>query len=380
MEIHRKTISYSAFKQKTENILETKITEEIKWKLHWFRKTRTEKNELLEIRKNKLKDKFIRSRTKWIEEGEKQTKYLCHMESRNFTTKLISRRELDNGKIITDQTQILEETKLFYQNLYSRRDCQTDDNFTENMTCINFNKLSNEEAHTLEREINYFEALKFLKNMKHNKRPGSDGFTAEFLKFFWIDLHCFILSNTQKLGVITCIPNPNKPKHFLKNWRPITLLNCIYKIAFGCIANRIKNVLDNIIAKDQTGFIKGRYIGENIRLIYDIMHYTEKLNIPGMLLLIDFEKAFDSLSWTFIEKALDLFNLKTSMKIGLEPQEYFTMNFLSESFKLERGCKQGDPLSPYIFIFLCKHLLRLFTWVLDKHSSYIRFIMISTTH
>ena len=122
------------------------------------------------------------------------------------------------------------------------------------------------------------------------------------------------MSNTQKLGVITCIPKPNKPKHFLKNWRHISLLNCTYKIASGCIANRIKKVLDKIIAKDQMGFIKGRYIGENIRLIYDIMQYTEKQNIPGMLLLIDFEKAFDSLSWTFIEKALDLLHFKISIK------------------------------------------------------------------
>ena len=144
--------------------------------------------------------------------------------------------------------------------------------------------------------------------MKNYKCPGSDGFTAEFLKFVSIDLHYFIIrsinysysiiemSNTQKLGVVTCILKPNKPKHFLKNWIPITLLNCIYKIASGCIANRIKKVLDKIITKDQTGFIKGRYIEENIRLIYDILHYTEKLNITYMLLLID----FNSLSWTFI--------------------------------------------------------------------------------
>ena len=85
---------------------------------------------MLEIRKNELKVKCIRSRAKWIEEGEKQTKYFCNMESRNCTNKLISRIEL----VITDQTQILEETKLFYQNLYSRRDSQTDDDFTENMT------------------------------------------------------------------------------------------------------------------------------------------------------------------------------------------------------------------------------------------------------
>ena len=246
----------------------------------------------------------------------------------------------------------------------------------ENITCINFNKLSNEEAQSLEGEINYSEALEFLKNMKNDKSPGSDGFTAEFLKLFWTDLHCFIIrsinysygiiemSNTQKLGLITCIPKPNKPKHFLKNWRPITLLNCIYKIASGCIANRIKKVLDKIIAKDQTGFIKGRYIGENIRLIYDIMHYTEKLNIPGMLLLIDFEKAFDSLSWTFIEKALDLFNFKISIKNWIRTLYYNSTSrvlqngFLSESIKLERGCRQGDPLSPYIFT-ICAEILAI---------------------
>ena len=67
--------------------------------------TRTERqNELLEIRKNKLKGKFIRSRAKWIEEGKQPTKYFCNMESRNFTSKLIYRIELDNGKVITDQT------------------------------------------------------------------------------------------------------------------------------------------------------------------------------------------------------------------------------------------------------------------------------------
>ena len=64
----------------------------------------------------------------------------------------------------------------------------------------------------------------------------------------------------------------------------------MYKIASGAIANRIKLVINNLINKDQTGFIKGRYIGENIRLIYDLMNYTEENNIPGLLLLIDFEK------------------------------------------------------------------------------------------
>ncbi len=70
----------------------------------------------------------------------------------------------------------------------------------------------------------------------------------------------------------------------------------MYKIASGAIANKIKTVLNILIHRDQTGFVAGRYMGENTRLIYDIMQYTEDKDIPGLLLLIDYEKAFDSVS------------------------------------------------------------------------------------
>jgi len=108
--------------------------------------------------------------------------------------------------------------------------------------------------------------------------------------------NCGNLSITQTQGIITCIPKGDKSRLFIQNWRPITLLNTVYKIASGVIANRFKLFMDKLIHNDQTGFIKGRYIGENTRLIYDILHYTEENEIPGLLLLIDFEKAFDSLS------------------------------------------------------------------------------------
>lgn len=142
--------------------------------------------------------------------------------------------------------------------------------------------------------------------MKNNKSPGSDGFTAEFFKFFWNDIGVFIVrslnegyrkgefTSTQKLGIITCIPKGDKNREQLQNWRPISLLNVVYKIASGCIAERMKNVLDKLISENQTGFIKGRYIGENIRLIYDLLNYTDTHDIPGMLFLIDFQKAYDT--------------------------------------------------------------------------------------
>ena len=81
-------------------------------------------------------------------------------------------------------------------------------------------------------------------------------------------------------------------------------MDTVCKIASGSIANRFKLVLHDIISNDQTGFLKGRFIGENTHLIYDVLQYTEENDIPGLLILIDFEKAFDSLSWSFIQKAL----------------------------------------------------------------------------
>ena len=117
--------------------------------------------------------------------------------------------------------------------------------------------------------------------------PDWMGLPLSFFKFFWIDLGNFILrslnfgynngtlSVTQKQGIITCLPKQDKNRVFLKNWQPISLLNVIYKLASSVIANRIKTQLSNVIHEDKKGFIAGRYIGENVRLIYDVLFETK---------------------------------------------------------------------------------------------------------
>ena len=156
------------------------------------------------------------------------------------------------------------------------------------------------------------ECLEALKSMASEKTPGSDGLRCEFYKVFWNDLAKILLnalnfsfetgqlSISQKRGIVKLIPN------------------CGYEIASKAIASRIKTFLPKLISDDQTGFLKGRCISENIRLLDSVIKYTERRNISGLLLFIDFEKAFDTLVWSFISKTLLHFGFKPSLLNWIE--------------------------------------------------------------
>ena len=116
------------------------------------------------------------------------------------------------------------------------------------------------------------------------------------------------MSSSQRQAVITLIEKEGKDRCNLNNWRPISLLNVDYKIVSKTLAMRVESVIHKLIHIDQSGFVKGRNIAESVRTIQDIIDYTKYKNIPGLLLFLDFEKAFDSLEWNFLFSALKHFN------------------------------------------------------------------------
>ena len=103
------------------------------------------------------------------------------------------------------------------------------------------------------------------------------------------------MSVTQRQGVITCIPKEGKDKQYMKNRRPITLLNTVYKTVSSSAAARLKMVLPELISEEQKGFLKGKYIGENIKLLSHTLLYINKHQVPGLLLMADFNCVFVSL-------------------------------------------------------------------------------------
>ena len=164
------------------------------------------------------------------------------------------------------------------------------------------------------------------------------------------------MSPSQRQAVITLIEKQDKDRTYLENWRPISSTNVDAKIASKVIATRIVKLLPEIIHSNQTGYVLGRgYIGEAARSILDIMDYTKTYDIPGLLLFIDFEKASDSLEWNFMFKCLEVFGFGPSLTRWIETfysniTSIINNGTLSASFEINRGVRQGGPLSPDLFI------------------------------
>ena len=115
------------------------------------------------------------------------------------------------------------------------------------------------------------------------------------------------LTRTQKQAIITLIEKKDKDRRDISNWRPISLINVDVKIGSKAIAKRLENVLPSIIHHNQSAYVKGRTIFDAVRTIEDIMDYTERYKISGKMICIDFKKAFDSVSRTFLFRTLSAF-------------------------------------------------------------------------
>jgi hypothetical protein len=270
---------------------------------------------------------------------------------------------------INSQTAIEQEIQKYYKDLYSNKDEHISLEINEFLNNEHIRpNLTDEQIYNLEQDITLQELTDALKKTKNGSTPGFSGFTYAFYKCFWRYLgrtilnamkYSFIINklpSSQNIGIISLLPKGEKPKQFLENWRPITLQNSIYKLISSVIANRINFVLPTIIHSDQSGFVNGRYIGDCIRNTFDIMQWAKCKKRTGLLLLIDFHKAFDSISFKYIDKTLNFFGFGANFKKWIN---ILLHNFkacinhagnISEFFNVARGCRQGDPIAAALFV------------------------------
>ena len=322
--------------------------------------------ELENHRKPYIEGLIVRSRTQWHEEGERSSKYFLSLEKRNVDRKSVQ-YILNEGQTITKSDAILSLFSKTLQEKYTVQDTtEIDLNFIQNNVT---EKLSEIEKQTLDSEFTLQELSTALQGMKKGKTPGSNGFSVDFFRCFWKQLGVFLhraleysfsrgkALSTHRESIITLIPKAGRPSHSLKGWRPISLLNVDYKIISTAIANRFRKVIDHIISSSQSAYIKGRYIGENSRLVYDVITHVNATNQSGVIMAADFEAAFETVSWPYVRTVLKELNfgnyfieIINIMYLNEQNFSRILMNgFLGDKIYLHRGIRQGDPVSGYLF-------------------------------
>ena len=335
------------------------------------------KLQLQTLMRQKTKGAILRSKARWQEHGEHNTKYFLSLEKRNHSRKTVTKLKINENEYTCNQFEILQKEKTYYEELYKSQKSGTCNQAASTFfDANNITTLSNDEKLSCEGLVTENECLTALREFKNGKSPGTDGLPAEFYRRFWSELgtdmcasfnYAFstgTLSISQKRGIISLIPKKNKDKCLLENLRPISLLNIDYKILTKTIAKRLEKVLPNVINPNQTGYIKGRFIGENVRLIHDIMYHTKLTDKPGIAIFLDFRKAFDTIEWCYLKKALQMFSF------GPDIQKWFDIIYndasscvlhnghASEFFLLGKGVRQGCPLSGLLFVLGIELLAR----------------------
>ena len=332
---------------------------------------RSQKEVLVESKGQRLADKLG---TKWYQEGEKSTRYFLRILNRTCPDNF-KELSLSDGEIISDPKRIEKEIVSFYKNLYEDYDRtilqeNDDEEFFNEIIPIDDNK-SNE----ISAPITLDKLARVLRTTK-DSAPGPDGIPYSIWKELWEEtaqplldswnysLQVGKLPPSHKISFLKLIPKQGKDSKLLTNWRPITLSNCDHKMFTKLYANRITERIVESLGENQTAYLKGRLINDNIRsLIANIKIVNSEENLDSLIISLDAKKAFDSVEHSFIEKCLHKFGLGGFVPIfkmlySELRSDIIVNGVVVPGYNIKRGVKQGDALSCVLFIMCMEPLIR----------------------
>ncbi|GJS23933.1 RNA-directed DNA polymerase, eukaryota [Tanacetum coccineum] len=332
--------------------------------------------DLYEVNSRLSLDLAQKAKVRWSIEGDENSKYF-HGILNKKRSQLAIRGVLVDGDWIDDPANVKNEFFKHFSNRFSKPPSAN-----IRLDSQMFRTLSSEQVEDMERNVSYDEVKRAIWDCGTNKSPGPDGFTFDFIRRYWYVIDKDVVKAVEEFfysssfppgcnaSFITLIPKKQDAK-LVKDFRPISLIGCIYKIVSKILANRLSMVISDLVSDVQSAFVSNRQILDGPFIINELLSWSKAKKTKAMIFKVDFEKAFDSVRWDFLDDLLGKFGFGSKWRgwikgcLNSARGSILVNGSPTPEFKFFKGLKQGDPLSPFLFILVMESLHFSFSQIIN---------------
>lgn len=321
-----------------------------------------------------------KSKMHWLEVGDGNNRFFHNAAKIREVINAIREVLCPDGSIATKEEDIKREAERFFTELLTFKPNDYEMPKVEYLQEILGFRCSEVEQENLIKEVTAEEIKEVVFKMPSNKSPGPDGYTTEFFKAAWpilgndvvVAVQSFFIKGFLPKGInstiLALIPKKKIAKE-MKDYRPISCCNVLYKIISKLLANRLKGIMPKFISSNQSAFVKDRLLMENLLLATELVKDYHKSEIsPRCAMKIDISKAFDSVQWPFLLATLEALGFPAKyihwIRLCISTASFSVQvnGELAGYFNSARGLRQGCALSPSLFV-ICMNVL---SKLLDK--------------